>query len=122
MARLHPCPSCARHVRGSETACPFCGAAIEVASAAPKAGPALTRAEILFASATAVAACTSGGPDDPNSSSSSSGSTSSSSSSSSSSGDPVAVYGPAPVDAGDASRDGAPVALYGPAPVDAGDG
>ena len=44
---------------------------------------------------------------------------------SSSSGEPVALYGPAPVlDAGkDAAKDaGEPVALYGPAPVDAGDG
>jgi hypothetical protein len=25
-ARLRPCPSCARHARVSEPACPFCGA------------------------------------------------------------------------------------------------
>lgn len=35
MAHLLPCSGCARHVRASETACPFCGAAI-TATAAPR--------------------------------------------------------------------------------------
>ncbi len=32
MSHLVPCPSCQRHVRHVETACPFCGAAVELAS------------------------------------------------------------------------------------------
>jgi hypothetical protein len=37
-AFLHPCSGCRRHVKTSESACPFCGAALEprpVAAAAP---------------------------------------------------------------------------------------
>jgi hypothetical protein len=37
-AFLHPCSGCHRHVKTSESACPFCGAALEprpVAAAAP---------------------------------------------------------------------------------------
>ena len=60
-AHLVPCPSCSRHVRSSESACPFCASAL-----APSAGPAprspgqrLSRAALfaLGASAAAVAAC-----------------------------------------------------------------
>lgn len=32
MSRLLPCSSCARHVRMSERACPFCGALVNVAA------------------------------------------------------------------------------------------
>jgi len=132
MACLHSCTSCSRHVRATESACPFCDAPLgtDFVDACPrraKAGRKLTRAALLFAGATALAAC--GGKEDtvPNGGASSSGS---SGSSSGSSGEgPVAVYGPAPVDASvddaaDASdeQDAGPVALYGPAPVDAGDG
>ena len=61
-ARLLPCLSCARHVRASETACPFCAAAL-VASAtstlARSPSKRLSRAALfaLGASAAAVAAC-----------------------------------------------------------------
>jgi len=60
--RLLPCPSCSRHVRAFEDACPFCAAAL----VAPVSGPAprtpaqrLSRAALfaLGASAAAVAAC-----------------------------------------------------------------
>jgi hypothetical protein len=98
MAQLVHCPACDRHVLATERACPFCEAAMPEA-AMPEAsggtGRALTRAAILFAGATALTACSS---------------------------EPVALYGPAPVDgsAMDSAKDGEPVALYGPAPVDAG--
>lgn len=110
-ACLYPCTSCERHVRAGEPACPFCGAAMPAenpAGACASPQPAASRAAVLFATAAVVAAC--GGSTSPTSSSS---------------GEPVALYGPAPVqDAGsDAATDaGEPVALYGPAPVDAGDG
>lgn len=128
MACLHSCTACSRHVRATERVCPFCDAPLgsDFIDACPrraKAGSKLTRAALLFAGATALAAC--GGKEDgvPNDNGSSSGS------SGSSSGD-VALYAPAPVndastrDAADASKepDAGPVALYGPAPVDAGDG
>ena len=64
MADTHlvPCPSCSRHVRAFEDACPFCAAALVT----PIGGPAprtpaqrLSRAALfaLGASAAAVAAC-----------------------------------------------------------------
>ncbi len=59
--RLIPCLTCARHVRESDVACPFCGAdtAESIASAAPMPrleGRPLTRAAILFAATTSAAA------------------------------------------------------------------
>ena len=62
MAALVSCSSCARHVRRSETACPFCGHALPPApealasEAVPFSGR-LTRAMLLFASAAAVTGC-----------------------------------------------------------------
>ena len=38
MRHLVPCSGCARHVRASESSCPFCGAALAVAIASPR-GP-----------------------------------------------------------------------------------
>lgn len=126
MSALHPCVACQRHIAVSETACPFCSAAVPegfgAAAASRTAGLAinrpLSRAAILFAGATAIAACSSGTP-----------ATGSSGSSGSTSGDVQTLYGPAPVDAADDVTDSAPaqdapgpVALYGPAPVDAGNG
>ena len=60
-SHLLPCPSCARHVRSTESACPFCATArIPSAAPAPRS-PAkrLSRAALfaLGASAAAVAAC-----------------------------------------------------------------
>ncbi len=58
-AHLRPCGSCARHVRVSEAACPFCGAALgeEMRAAAPPQAPSarLSRAA-LFALGTSTAA------------------------------------------------------------------
>jgi hypothetical protein len=126
-ARLQPCTECARHIRSDEAACPFCGASMPAGfgeSTRPvPTGPVLSRAAILFASATAVVACSSSSSTPP-------GSTDSGSAADSHVDGPVALYGPAPVDSGpeaspdagsDAPFDG-PVALYGPAPVDSGNG
>lgn len=112
--RLISCPSCDRHVRATESACPFCDAPmIAVAEPARRAAPGLTRAAILFASAAAVAACGPGGD------------SAADASDVTAAPEVVALYGPAPVDVRpeDAAEDtNAPdiVAMYGPAPVDAG--
>ena len=60
---LTPCPSCSRHVRRHEAACPFCGAAISLEGASPRRAPVerLGRAAIFTfgaAIATSGAACT----------------------------------------------------------------
>ena len=117
---LTPCSSCQRHVRGSATQCPFCGAARE-SIAVPQhrlAAPAvrLSRAA-LFALGTGSAAlggvalagsslvaCSSDADDDPNNT--------------------VPLYGGPPVDSGadDAAKTDGPVmvdAAYGGPPVDA---
>ena len=136
------CPSCARHVRATETTCPFCARVLTRdggdAASRPLLGSALTRgvtrAALVFASAATVAAgC--GGETEPGASSSgtsSSGAGGSSGAGSSTSGAPVPMYGPAPVDAGvhdaadlDAAgnpdaKDSGFAVLYGPAPVDGG--
>ena len=39
VAPLHPCPSCARHVRTSEPTCPFCASALSLAGVPPRAVP-----------------------------------------------------------------------------------
>lgn len=120
MANLRPCTGCQRHVRAHETRCPFCDVELEAFTPVLRGSNVpLTRAAILFASATAVAACT-GGSDPGPSSSSSSGS-----SGASSSGNGVPLYGVPEIDAGDDGGDntkdsGGPVALYGPAPVQDG--
>jgi hypothetical protein len=67
-APLEPCPTCARHVRTTETACPFCGAALGVAfrARAPRVAPRarLGRTAVFaFGAALAVSACSDG--DDP---------------------------------------------------------
>jgi len=60
---LVPCPSCARHVRAGETACPFCASALPAdlgAQAIPAAPRRLTRAAaFVFGATVSVAACTS---------------------------------------------------------------
>ncbi|HYQ00226.1 MAG TPA: hypothetical protein VER96_16230 [Polyangiaceae bacterium] len=64
MKHLVPCPECNRHVRVSETACPFCETALDLAATPEPVLPRerLSRAATLafgatFASATALAAC-----------------------------------------------------------------
>jgi hypothetical protein len=55
---LVPCRACDRHVRSTEPACPFCGAAIEnvvVARARPRANT--SRAAILAFSSSVLLAC-----------------------------------------------------------------
>jgi hypothetical protein len=64
MSTLTPCPSCNRHVRVGDAACPFCGSAVAVApaAAASAAGPRgrLGRAALFAAGATllGMSACT----------------------------------------------------------------
>ncbi len=53
---LHPCPSCRRHVAEVERVCPFCGAAVALAST-PTVPSRLTRAAIFASTALAVPAC-----------------------------------------------------------------
>ncbi len=111
--RLSLCTACQRHIQSTETACPFCGAATPegfgATARAPLGDRPLSRAALLFASAAAVAACSS---DDSHPA-------------------PVPLYGPAPInipDAGDSGSaddagpaiDSGLVAAYGPAPVDGG--
>ena len=120
MAKLRPCTECQRHVRRSETRCPFCDAALAEVSAGSKIpGTPLSRAAIIFGAATVVAACTSGGPDTPGPSSSSGGSSSGNTSSSSGA---APAYGVPEIDSGDPDTkdSGGPVALYGPAPIQDG--
>jgi hypothetical protein len=71
MALLVPCPACARHVRKSERACPFCAASLtpDVTAGRAAKGPRLGRAATFAfgaAVATSIAACsspTTGGTD-----------------------------------------------------------
>jgi hypothetical protein len=112
---LHPCESCARHIRAGESACPFCGAAVSESAAASArrdgnfARP-LSRAALLFASATAAVGC------------SSSSSTGTITDAAVESG-PVALYGPAPIyDSGVQDSGGGGLPLYGPAVQDSGSG
>lgn len=61
MKALVPCSQCARHVRVSDSACPFCGAAI-AANAEAKVVPSATQrlgrnATFVFATTLTLAAC-----------------------------------------------------------------
>ncbi len=61
--QLVPCDGCTRHVRRSEAACPFCGLASPLASAAavpPEPASRLSRAGILaFVATVGASACSS---------------------------------------------------------------
>jgi len=138
---LHPCPSCAQHLRATETVCPFCAAALPAGfgvcrqATGPRGRPA-SRAALLFVGATVAASCggvtesgpgTDGGPE-------------ASVDSGGDEGLPVTLYGPGPIyDAGrpdarpdaasdapstdapsETGDDGGGVVLYGPAMIDAG--
>jgi hypothetical protein len=62
---LHPCPSCARHVRASEPRCPFCGVGLvlDPSATAPATAARLGRAAIFaFRTATATAFLAACGP------------------------------------------------------------
>lgn len=57
---MYPCLSCGRHVRASETSCPFCASAFRAPSvvAAPVDGPRfVSRGALLFAGALAIGGC-----------------------------------------------------------------
>jgi hypothetical protein len=59
---LTPCPSCRRHVRAADGACPFCRSAIDATRVVPSAGKRLARGAV-FVFATSAAAC--GGSTEP---------------------------------------------------------
>jgi hypothetical protein len=131
---LHSCPACARHIRASETGCPFCGARLPegfgvCAKSKSAAGPALSRAAVLFVGATAAASC--GGTADATGTSDAAADTTTDAANDAAvdagdggdGGGPVALYGPAPIDVGhDAAEDSGLAPMYGPATVDAGNG
>ncbi len=123
-ATFQACPACARHIKVEEGACPFCGARTPEGFAnvvRPRVAAPLSRAAILFVSATAVT-----------------GAALATGCGSSSDAGPVVLYGPAPiVDSGtadsragdsattdsgrvDSGVDSGNAVLYGPAPVDSG--
>jgi hypothetical protein len=55
---LVPCEACARHVRPSDPACPFCGHAQRDVRLAPDTGRRMTRAAaFVFGATVALAAC-----------------------------------------------------------------
>ena len=103
-----PCPGCARHLRTSETLCPFCGQQVSSLVATPGTAARITRAATYAFTATmVVAGC-----------------------SSVDSGNLQPLYGLPAVDSGvvDSGPDtgpddgGQPVALYGAPALDAGPG
>lgn len=108
MSSLLPCPSCARHVRQTESGCPFCGAALALdeVPARPMPTQRLGRAATFAfgaAIATSVAAC--GGGSNPGNDSGI-----------------APAYG-APADTGvqaDTGNDAGMLAMYGGPPQDAG--
>ena len=58
--KLVPCPSCERHIRSDETACPFCTQPVAFCTSgrcAENGERALSRAAVLVLGATALAAC-----------------------------------------------------------------
>lgn len=59
---LTPCPSCRRHVRAADGACPFCRSAIDPTRVVPSASRRLARGAV-FVFASSVAAC--GGSTEP---------------------------------------------------------
>ena len=62
-AQLVPCRSCARHVRATDSACPFCGSAVQArprAFATPQVPHAHLSRAALFALGAAAAAATAG--------------------------------------------------------------
>jgi hypothetical protein len=127
---LVPCAGCGRHVRASESQCPFCGMTLEsdlAARAVPSTTARLGRgAMFVFATTVAIGACApSPGPSDA--ASPADGGTVQDG------GGGMALYGaPVPTDGGAEPQDsggpspsdgGGPIAMYGgPPPVDAGPG
>lgn len=144
MNHLVPCPECGRHVRVSESDCPFCALPLELAGTPePRLpGARLSRAATLafgatLASATALAACSDGGNAPAPvpvygapgvsgaASTSSAGAAGTANAGQGNGGGPVAIYGaPAGGEVGVAGADtgaagkggGGPVPVYGAAP------
>jgi hypothetical protein len=130
---LVPCSGCGRHVRASESQCPFCGVTL-AGDLASRAVPSTTQrlgrgAMFVFATTVALGACApSPGPSDGATPSDSAADTGTAQDS----GGPMPLYGaPVPSDGGPTERDsgpsptdsGGPIAMYGgPPPVDAGPG
>src|SRR5512143_574395 len=57
MSHLRPCARCDRHVLAAQTACPFCGAGLELDLSEPLAPPGRLGRAALIALAASVAAC-----------------------------------------------------------------
>jgi hypothetical protein len=124
-ARLLACPSCSRHVRATERACPFCSEALPetfAAAPAPRAPTKrLSRAALYAFGATSItvaAACSSGSGTPAGDTD---GSTADASPDSPSA---MPLYGAAAPDGGfddDAEPDVTAVPLYGASPVEAGE-
>jgi hypothetical protein len=125
-AHLIPCPSCARHVRASETACPFCRGALAATAArpaprAPAPTSRLSRAAMYAFGAgtiTLASACSTTNPDEGRD-----GGTDAQYMVDAAYGGPpdampVPLYGGPPIDAG---HDAPPLvdAAYGGPPIDA---
>jgi hypothetical protein len=142
---LQPCPSCAQHLRTTETVCPFCDAALPpgwgVCAQPAARGRPMSRAALLFVSATVATSCggtTASQPTDDGGRAADGGHEAATDSGGGDlDGPPVTLYGPGPVfDSGphlDATPDApseaatdaqtgedAPAVLYGPATIDAG--
>ena len=116
---LVPCPSCARHVRASETACPFCQAELPEgleAQARPGVARRMSRAAALALGASlAVAACA----DEVQTTNDASGATSGDKGSGSGGGGAGGAGGAASTTAtssSEASSSSGIAVLYGPAP------
>lgn len=126
MSVLVPCPGCARHVRASESACPFCAAALptDLAShAVPPANRRLTRGAAFTFAATVVvgSAVACGGTVDQGGGSTMYGLPNIEDAGWQDGGQPIPAYGAAYVDSG-SNDDGGILPMYGAAfPPDAGD-
>jgi len=140
---LHPCPSCAQHLRATETACPFCDAVLPEGfgvcrQQAGTGGRPMSRAALLFVGATVAASC--GGSVETGSTTDGGHAADSGGGDADIDAQPVTLYGPGPIF--DASRpdarpdaasdapstdapaetgyDGGSAVLYGPAMIDGG--
>jgi hypothetical protein len=135
-----PCPSCRRHVRGGDTSCPFCAAALtsEHASRAVPASSSRLGRGALFAFAVTVTACggsTEGEPVTADTGAVDTGTAKADTATTTDgfvndTGGPVAAYGGPPIDSsvpdtakadsGPADDDGGPAPAYGLPPPDSG--
>ena len=114
MAALVGCTECARHVRITEPACPFCGAVLEGLEERRleplPADRGLTRAAVVLMSAAALAGCgKTSGTKEP----------APTPTPTETSPEPVPVYGPAPIADTDDAAAGLPQAApaYGAPPI-----